>query len=64
MDKKNYLIITAAFIFLTDSSYRADNRAMANNKINALPCAVDKSVGQCTGKVFITNVTCGSNLSN
>jgi len=66
MNKKIYLLLSATIIFFIYSSYRVNNAAKAiyNHKIKVTKAVSDKSVGHSTGKVFVTNVTCGGNLSN
>ena len=64
MGKRNYIFLAATIIFFTESSYRLNNPAKIINKTRAIEASGDKSAGQRTGKIFLTNVTCGGNLSN
>ena len=63
MIKRMYIVLTATFILLTYSSYHVNVSAKSVNKIRPVE-EVDRNAGHSTGKILITNVTCGGNLSN
>ena len=64
MGKRNYIFLAATIIFFTGISYHLNNPAKITNNTRAIEIPGDKSAGQRMGKIFLTNVTCGGNLSN